>query len=166
MFIKSERSSSLRARIWLVVAIRLQTQHSSFRLRTLSNTPSVSMNDAHESFANSNEKMHLPSCNFYLKKCLDELVQFKTRLQFRRTHQLVRTNLRLSFTHKEFGRGHNHTNDHVQKWKDPKVHEKVVTWYPDHQEWLWLEEKSQWSIVINETYEIILDMVKVFKWLT
>jgi hypothetical protein len=52
-FIKSERSSKLRSSMRLVVAIRLQAQYSSFWLRTSSNTPSVLMNDAHGSFANS-----------------------------------------------------------------------------------------------------------------
>jgi hypothetical protein len=55
-------------------------QHSSFRLRTSSNTPSVLMNAAHGSFANSDEKMHFLSCNFCLKKRLDELAQLKTML--------------------------------------------------------------------------------------
>jgi hypothetical protein len=41
IFIKSERSSRLRVRIRLVVAIRLQAQHPSFRLRTSNNTPSI-----------------------------------------------------------------------------------------------------------------------------
>jgi hypothetical protein len=41
MFIKSERRNRHRARIWLVVAIRLQAQHPYFRLRTSSNTPSI-----------------------------------------------------------------------------------------------------------------------------
>jgi hypothetical protein len=66
----------------LVVAARLEVQHSYFRLRTSSNTPSVQMNDAHGSFANSNEEMHFPSCNFCLKKRLDEPAQFKRRLPF------------------------------------------------------------------------------------
>jgi hypothetical protein len=59
------------------------------------------MNDAHESFANFDEEMHIPSCNFCLKKRPDELAQFKTRLQFGRAHQPVRTNPWLSFVHKE-----------------------------------------------------------------
>jgi hypothetical protein len=66
----------------LVVSTRLQSHHSSFRLRTSSNTSSVSMNDAHVPFTNSDEEIRFPSCNFYLKKCLDEPAQFKTRLQF------------------------------------------------------------------------------------
>jgi hypothetical protein len=66
----------------LVVATRLQEQHHSFRLRTSSDTPSVPMNVAQESFANSEEEMRFPSCNFCLKKRLDEPTQFKTRLQF------------------------------------------------------------------------------------
>jgi hypothetical protein len=78
-------------------------EHSSFRLHTSSNMPSISMNEAHGSFANSNEEICFPSCNFYLKKRLDELAQFKTRPQFGRAHQLVRTNLWLSFVHKELG---------------------------------------------------------------
>jgi hypothetical protein len=87
----------------LVVAPRLHVQHSSFQLHTSSNMPSVSTNDAHGSFANFDEKIHFPSCNFCLKKRLDELAQFKARLQFGGAHPLVRTNLWLSFTHKEFG---------------------------------------------------------------
>jgi hypothetical protein len=51
-------------------------------LRTSSNTPSILMNDAYESFANPNEKMHFLSCNFCLKKRMDEPAQFKARLQF------------------------------------------------------------------------------------
>jgi hypothetical protein len=50
MFIMSERSNKLRVRIRLIVAIGLQTQQPSFRLHTLSNTPSVPTNDAQESF--------------------------------------------------------------------------------------------------------------------
>jgi hypothetical protein len=41
MFIKSERSSKVRARMQLVVGTRLQAQHPSFQLCILSNTPSV-----------------------------------------------------------------------------------------------------------------------------
>jgi hypothetical protein len=74
---------SFKDRMQLVVAMRLQVQHSSFRLRTLNNTPSVPTNDAHGSFTNSDEEMHFQSCNFYLKKRLDEPAQFKTRLQFK-----------------------------------------------------------------------------------
>jgi hypothetical protein len=74
---------SFKARMQLVVATRLQVQHSSFRLHTLNNTPSVPTNDAHGSFTNSDEEMHFQSCNFYLKKRLDEPAQFKKRLQFK-----------------------------------------------------------------------------------
>jgi hypothetical protein len=49
------------------------------------------MNDAHGSFTNSDEEMRFLSCNFCLKKHLDEPVQFKTWLQFERAHQPVRT---------------------------------------------------------------------------
>jgi hypothetical protein len=66
-------------------------QHSSFWLRTLSNTPSVPMNDALGSFANSDEEMHFLSYNFCLKKRLDEPTQFKARLQFGRACQPVKT---------------------------------------------------------------------------
>jgi hypothetical protein len=41
---------SFSARIRLVVAMRLQEQHSSFQLRTSSHMPSVLMNVAHGSF--------------------------------------------------------------------------------------------------------------------
>jgi hypothetical protein len=81
-----------------VIATRLQAQHSSFWLRTSSNTPSVPMNDAHGPFANFDEEMHFLSCNFYLKKRLGEPAQFKTRLQFGRAQQPVRINPWLSFT--------------------------------------------------------------------
>jgi hypothetical protein len=72
-----------------VVAMRLQAQYHSFWLHTSSDTPSNLMNDAHGSFANSDEEMCFPSYNFYLKRLLGELAQFKTRLQFGRAHQLV-----------------------------------------------------------------------------
>jgi hypothetical protein len=58
----------------------------------LSHTPSVLTDDVHGSFANSDEEMHFPSCNFCLKKFLDEPAQFKIKLQFGRAHQPVRTN--------------------------------------------------------------------------
>jgi hypothetical protein len=66
----------------LAIAMRLQAQHSSFWSSISSNMPSVPTNDAQGPFANSDEEMHFPSCNFYLKKRLDEPAQFKTRLQF------------------------------------------------------------------------------------
>jgi hypothetical protein len=71
---------SFRSRMRLVVATRLQAQHSCFRLRISSNTASVPMNNAQGPFANSDEEMHSLSCNFCLKKRLDEPAQFKTRL--------------------------------------------------------------------------------------
>jgi hypothetical protein len=92
---------SLRARIWLVVATRLQVWHSSFQLRTLSHMPSVLMNVAPESFCKFWGWVHFFSCNFCLKKRLDKLAQFNIRLQFGRAHQPVRANLWLSFAHKE-----------------------------------------------------------------
>jgi hypothetical protein len=85
----------------LVVAIRLQVQHPSFWLCTSSNTPSILMNDAHRYFANSDVEMRFLSCNFCLKKRLDEPAQFKTRLQFGGAHQPVRTNPWLSFAYEE-----------------------------------------------------------------
>jgi hypothetical protein len=71
---------NFRARKRLVVATRLQVHHSSFRLCTSSNMSSVPTNNAQGPFANSDEEMHSPSCNFCLKKCLDEPAQFETRL--------------------------------------------------------------------------------------
>jgi hypothetical protein len=41
---------SFRDRMRLIIAMRLQAQHSPFRLRTSSNTPSVPKNVAHGSF--------------------------------------------------------------------------------------------------------------------
>jgi hypothetical protein len=57
-----------------------KVQHPSFQLRTSSNTPSVPMNDTHESFANLDEEVCFLSCNFCLKKRLGEPTQFKTML--------------------------------------------------------------------------------------
>jgi hypothetical protein len=54
-------------------------------------------------FIDSEKEMHFPSCNFCLKKRLDNPAQFKTSLLFGRAHQPIRTNPRLSFTHKELG---------------------------------------------------------------
>jgi hypothetical protein len=51
----------------------------------------------------SKEEMLFPSCNFCLKKCLDEPTQFKTRLQFEQAQQPVRTNPWLNFTPMEQG---------------------------------------------------------------
>jgi hypothetical protein len=47
---------SFRARMRLIIATRLQAQHSPFRLRTLSNTSSVLKNAAWGSFANYEEE--------------------------------------------------------------------------------------------------------------
>jgi hypothetical protein len=47
--------------------------------------------------------MRFPSCNFCLKRRLDEPAQFTTRWQFGRARQLVRTNPWLSFTSREQG---------------------------------------------------------------
>jgi hypothetical protein len=63
---------SFRARMRLVVPMRLQAQHSSFWLRISGNTPSILTNDDHGHFANFEEEMHVPSCNFCLKKRMDE----------------------------------------------------------------------------------------------
>jgi hypothetical protein len=71
-FTKSERSSKLRASMRLVVATRLQAQRPSFRLHTLSNTPSVRKK--------LHMRVHFPSLNFCLNKRLGEPTQFKTRL--------------------------------------------------------------------------------------
>jgi hypothetical protein len=89
--------------MWLVIAMRLQGQHPPFRLRTSSNMPSVPTNVAHGYFCRFWEGMRFPSCNFYLKRRLGEPAPFKTRLQFGRSQQPVKINLRLSFTPKEQG---------------------------------------------------------------
>jgi hypothetical protein len=124
-------------------------RHSFFWLRTLSNTPYVSMNDVQGPFANYDKEMRFSSFNFVLRSTwanwhnsrqvwnLDELTN-----QLELTCSLAPT--------QGTRHGHNHTNGHVQKWKDPNVHEKVATWYLNCQDWLWLEEKSQWSIMIND----------------
>jgi hypothetical protein len=83
---------SFSARIRLVVAMRLQEQHSSFQLRTSSHMPSVLMNVAHGSFHKFREGNALSICKFCLKKRLDKSTQFKTRLQFEQAYQPVRTN--------------------------------------------------------------------------
>jgi hypothetical protein len=56
-------------------------------------------------FANSEKEMHIPSCNYSLKEHLGEPAQFKTRFQFGRARQLVKTKLWLSFKHNELGHG-------------------------------------------------------------
>jgi hypothetical protein len=94
---------SFRDRMWLIVAMRLQGQHPPFHLRTSSNTPSIPTNVAHGSFHIFREGMRFPSCNFCLKMRLGEPTPFKTKLQFGRAQQLVRTNPRLNFTPKEQG---------------------------------------------------------------
>jgi hypothetical protein len=48
-------------------------------------------------FTSSDEGMHFLSCKFCFKKHLEESEQFKTRLQFGRAHQPVKTNSWLSF---------------------------------------------------------------------
>jgi hypothetical protein len=68
----------------------------------LSNTPSIPMNDTHESFASADEEMSFSSCNFCLKKRLDELASFKTKLQFGRAHQLIKSDPWRSFKDKEY----------------------------------------------------------------
>jgi hypothetical protein len=50
LFNNLREAVSFRARVQLVVATRLQAQQPSFRLRTLSNTPSVLTNVAQWSF--------------------------------------------------------------------------------------------------------------------
>jgi hypothetical protein len=78
-------------------------KHPPFRLRTSSNTPSVRINVVQGSFADPDEEMRFPSCSFCLKRRLVEPAPFKTRLQFGRAQQPVRTNPRLSFKNKEQG---------------------------------------------------------------
>jgi hypothetical protein len=56
LIINLREAVSFRARMWLVVAMRLQGQHHSFRLRTSSNTPFVLMNVAHGSFHRFRER--------------------------------------------------------------------------------------------------------------
>jgi hypothetical protein len=75
----------------LVVAMRLQGQHPSFRLRTSTSTPSIPMNVAQRSISRFWDGMRFPSCIFCLKRHLGEPAPFKTRLQFERAHQPVRT---------------------------------------------------------------------------
>jgi hypothetical protein len=54
-------------------------------------------------FVDSEKEMRFLSYNFCFKMHLGEPTQFKTWLQFGRARQPVRTNPRLSFTHKEHG---------------------------------------------------------------
>jgi hypothetical protein len=59
---------SFRARMWPVVATRLQGQHSSFRLRISSHTPFVLMNAAHGPFRKfSRRKWAFHFANFSLR---------------------------------------------------------------------------------------------------
>jgi hypothetical protein len=49
-------------------------------------------------FTDSDKETHFPSCKFCLKRRLGEPAEFKTRLQFGRAYQPVRTNPWLNFT--------------------------------------------------------------------
>jgi hypothetical protein len=126
MFSKSKRSNSLRVSMRFIVAIRLQAQHSSFRLHTSSNTTSVLTNNAHGSL-----RILIRNCTFHLatfalrsawtnwhnsRQCchLDELMN-----QSELTRDLAST--------QETRHGLNRMKDHVQEWKDLKAHEKVTT---------------------------------------
>jgi hypothetical protein len=93
--INFQEAVSFRDMMWLVIATRLQAQHSSFRLRTSSPFRRMIHMDL---FVDSTKGMRFPSCNFCLKKRLGEPAQFKTRLQFERAYQPVKTNPQLSFT--------------------------------------------------------------------
>jgi hypothetical protein len=67
--------------------MRLHTQLSSFWLRISSNTPSCS-EESHQWNTFVNPTRHaLSILQYLLEKRLDELAQFKARLQFRRAHQ-------------------------------------------------------------------------------
>jgi hypothetical protein len=78
------------ARLILVVATRLHTQLSSFRLCILSNTSPCS-EETHEWNTFANPIRHtLSILQKWLEKRLAEPAQFKTRLQFRRAHQPVK----------------------------------------------------------------------------
>jgi hypothetical protein len=66
----------------------LHTQVSSFWLRISSYTPSCA-EEGHEWSSVANPiRQALSILQYWLEKCLDEPAQFKTRLQFRRAHQL------------------------------------------------------------------------------
>jgi hypothetical protein len=80
LFNNLREAVSFRARVQLVVAMRLQAQQPSFWLHTSRNTPSILTNVAQWSFCKFRGGMRFPSCNFCLKKRLDEPAQFKTRL--------------------------------------------------------------------------------------
>jgi hypothetical protein len=74
MFTKSARSSKLRVRMRLVVATKLQVQHSSFWLRTSSNTPSVMMNDTQGSLL------------ILMRECAFHLITFVLRSAWMNRH--------------------------------------------------------------------------------
>jgi hypothetical protein len=96
MSVLSWKSDILRVMICLVVAARLQSQHPSFRLRTLSNTPSVQKKvTVGTSLLTSNDGMCFPYCKLCLKRRLGEPGQFMIGLQFGRAHQLVKSNPQL-----------------------------------------------------------------------
>jgi hypothetical protein len=83
----SHRGRLMMVRLRLVVATRLHTQLSSSQLRITSNTPSCSEEGYKwNTFANS-IRHTLSILQFWLKKRLGKLAQFKVRLQFIRAHQ-------------------------------------------------------------------------------
>jgi hypothetical protein len=78
----------MMVRLRLVVATRLHIQLSSSRLRMSGNTPSCS-EEGHEWNPFANRIRHaLSILQFWLERRLGNPARFKTRLQFRRAHQL------------------------------------------------------------------------------
>jgi hypothetical protein len=105
MLVKSWKREGLKTRLWLVVATKLQALYLSSGC-----VPWVIYHPFKKNviigFICQFQLGHAHSIlQFYLKKHLGELVQFKTKVWFRRLHQPVRTNMWLGFKHKEF-RGH------------------------------------------------------------
>jgi hypothetical protein len=94
---------SFRARMWLVVATKLQGQNLlSGCVPRVIHHPFWRM--WHMGlFTDFKKEMHFLSCNFCLKMRLGEPAQIKIRLQFGWAQQPVKTNLRLSFTPMEQG---------------------------------------------------------------
>jgi hypothetical protein len=94
---------SFRARMWLVVATRLQRNTLLFGCVSRVIHYLFWWMLYRGLFAYFKKEMRFPSCNFCLKRRLGEPTPFKTMLQFGRAQQPVRINPWLSFTPKEQG---------------------------------------------------------------
>jgi hypothetical protein len=68
----------------------------------------------------------LSRMQFWHEKCLGKPAQFKTRLQSKRAHQLVKTDPQISFKPKEYGKSYKELRGHEKPYQDSN-------WFPSSQ---------------------------------